>query len=452
MERCDIYEFNIQEDSMYWTAMSQEEIGKRITQALNKNQNYSDFNARVMGYPGSFLDTRIFPALTTEDEHSPIIPYLQVLRENPNHIGCHTTSKSEGAFKGTQEIEVELLTLCAEQILAADPNSWDGYVASGGTEANIQAMWVFRNAWVRKGLDNTRKLNKKEKRKKIRGLIDQLHVITSIDTHYSIDKGANILNLSYSRIPVSDELDRQMNLVKLQGEIEELKSEGVKKFLVVLNMGSTHYGSVDDINQISRHLDSMGVDYEIHIDAAFGGFIYPFTNEDNRLNFKHSKVSSITLDAHKMLQAPYGTGIFLSRKGFIENVDTEAASYVPGHDQTVCGSRSGANAVSVWMILRAYGSEDGKKFCKNLVKRTDFLCNGLKELNVEYSRNKYMNLVAIRAKDIPVYVANKYHLVPDDTESNKPKWYKCVVMDHVGEEMIQEFLGEIRNNKKHVNV
>lgn len=56
-----------------------------------------------------------------------------------------------------------------------------------------------------------------------------------------------------------------------------------------------------------------------------------------------------------MLQAPYGTGIFICRKGLIENVLTKEAQYVEGMDLTLCGSRSGANAIAVWMILFSYG-------------------------------------------------------------------------------------------------
>jgi tyrosine decarboxylase/aspartate 1-decarboxylase len=45
-----------------------------------------------------------------------------------------------------------------------------------------------------------------------------------------------------------------------------------------------------------------------------------------RYNFSNPKISSITIDAHKMLQAPYGTGIFICRKGLIENVLTKEAN------------------------------------------------------------------------------------------------------------------------------
>ena len=233
-------------------------------------------------------------------------------------------------------------------------------------------MWIFRNSWINDQIGD-QEVTGEDYRKYMLLHINEIHVVCSEDTHYSIYKGANILNIHMERIPVN-ELTRQMNLCYLAQYVEQARKAGVKRFLIVLNMGSTHFGSVDDIETISDVLENKGVDYDFHVDAAFGGFIYPFTNPNNKLNFKNQKIVSFTMDAHKMLQAPYGTGIFLTRKNSIKNVQTKAASYIPGHDYTVCGSRSGANAISIWMILMAYGSRGGAKFCNRLCKRTDFLC------------------------------------------------------------------------------
>lgn len=42
-----------------------------------------------------------------------------MLIANPNHIGCHTLDgEKEALFKGSQEIEKDLIRICAEEILA----------------------------------------------------------------------------------------------------------------------------------------------------------------------------------------------------------------------------------------------------------------------------------------------------------------------------------------------
>jgi glutamate/tyrosine decarboxylase-like PLP-dependent enzyme len=143
-----------------------------------------------------------------------------------------------------------------------------------------------------------------------------------------------------------------------------------------------------------------------------------------------------------MLQAPYGTGLFLARKGLMEAVRTEEAEYVPGKDCTLCGSRSGANAIAVWMILQTYGSAGGEAFIGELLRRTDHLCAGLRALEVPFYRHPSMNVVALRAGEVPPEVAHEYHLVPD-THDSEPAWWKIVVMDHVRVPVIEEFLGAL---------
>ena len=116
-------------------------------------------------------------------------------------------------------------------------------------------------------------------------------------------------------------------------------------------MMTTMFGSVDNVDTYVGTLKNLSCKFKIHVDGAYGGFYYPFTENQSPLTFKNLDISSFTLDAHKMAQAPYGTGIFLIRKGYIVNVNTRQASYVEGEDYTLIGSRSGANAIAVWMIL-----------------------------------------------------------------------------------------------------
>src|SRR5690606_38541650 len=157
-------------------------------------------------------------------------------------------------------------------------------------------------------------------------------------------------------------------------------------------MGTTMFGSVDDPNQIMPAVKARFADYFVHVDAAFGGFIYPFTHPQTALNFSNPDISSVTIDGHKMLQAPYGTGIFLCRKGLIEYTQTQEASYVQGTDFTLCGSRSGANAVAVWMILMTHGAAGWTYMMQKLIDRTDSICDALNEMGIEYYRNPYMNI------------------------------------------------------------
>ena len=376
-----------------------------------------------MAYPTPKLDGNEF------NEDAPFLkdaPTLKTYVANPNHIGCHTLGTSEKAFKGTQQIERAVLNVIAVDIFKAQPNSFDGYISPGGTEANVQAIWMYRNFFMyQKGA----KLN-------------EIAILASEDTHYSIPKAANLLMLDWIKIPVSFE-KREIDTVVLEQKIMEAKQNGIKYFIAVSNMGTTMFGSVDNPEEYTTALEKQQVEYKLHIDGAYGGFVYPFSNEKSTINFSNPKISSITIDAHKMLQAPYGTGIFICRKDLIENVLTKEAEYVEGMDLTLCGSRSGSNAVAVWMILFTYGPFGWFEKVSILQMRTQFLCNELDKLNISYFREPFMNIVTIHAEKIPEKIASAFDLVPQQHNSNN-KWYKIVFMDHVEVEHLTTFIAQLK--------
>lgn len=406
---------------MYWKKLSQKDRQLRIEKALDENVNFSLDS--TLGYPASKLDSKVY---NEEVSFLADAPTLKTYVANPNHIGCHTLGTSEQAFKGTQEIECEALDVLAVDFFKAQPKSYDGYIAPGGTEANIQAIWMYRNYFIYQMGAN----------------LFEIAILASEDTHYSIPKASNLLMIDWLKVPV-DFRSREIDSFQLENIILKSKKRGKKYFIVISNMGTTMFGSVDNPNEYVHLLEKHQLIYKIHIDAAYGGFIYPFSNEQSELNFANPKISSITIDAHKMLQAPYGTGIFLCRKGLIENVLTKEAEYVEGMDLTLCGSRSGSNAVAVWMILFTYGPHGWREKIHVLQRRTQWLCEQLDQLKVGYFREPFMNIVSLEAKYIEKSLVKKYDLVPQKHQGDN-YWYKIVIMDHVEVDHLSTFINDLK--------
>lgn len=405
----------------FWKKLKHDQLKNRIQQALKENVNFS--KDASLGYPASKLDGKVFY------DDAPFLkdaPTLQTYVANPNNIGCHTFGTSEKAFIGTQDIEREVLNVIAVDIFNAKENEFDGYIAPGGTEANIQALWIFRNYFMHQ----------------FDAKLDEIAILASEDTHYSIPKGSNLLQIDWLKVPVEFE-SREIVKEKLEQIIADAQKSGKKYFMAVANMGTTMFGSVDNPDVYTNALEKNNANYKLHIDGAYGGFVYPFSNKTSVINFNNPKISSITIDAHKMLQAPYGTGIFICRKGLIENVLTKEAEYVEGMDLTLCGSRSGANAVAVWMILFTYGPYGWYEKISILQMRTHFLCSELDKLGIHYFREPYMNIVTIHSENIPEIIANKYDLVPQQHNEHN-KWYKIVLMDHVEIEHLTTFIDELK--------
>jgi glutamate/tyrosine decarboxylase-like PLP-dependent enzyme len=169
--------------------------------------------------------------------------------------------------------------------------------------------------------------------------------------------------------------------------------------------------------------------------------VYPFTGESTDLDFSNPEVNSITLDAHKMVQAPYGTGVFLIRKGWMKYVRSSEASYVKGLDATLIGSRSGANSVAIWMILKTYGPIGWQDKIRRLCKRADRIAAALQERGIAFFQEKGSNIITIRSGQLSQDIIHRFHLVPDDHEH--PKWHKIVVMEHVDDAMADLFIASL---------
>ncbi len=403
----------------YWKKLAHRDQESRITEALKANIDYQ--HTISLGIPASKLDPQVFY------EHAAFLkeaPLLRAYVQNPNHIGCHTMGESETFFKGTQALEREVIELLSVDVLKAEVGHCDGYIAAGGTEANIEAVWIYRNYFM----------------EEYSASLSEIALLSSADTHYSVYKASNLLQLKSYSVPVIDD-SRMLNELELDATIKIAIENGAKYFIVIANMGTTMFGSVDDPNLYVTYLNQNNVAFKIHIDGAFGGFIYPISFPDNPVNFQNPDISSVTLDAHKMLQAPYGTGVFLVRKGMMKYVCTPEARYVNGMDITLSGSRSGTNAIAVWMILFTYGPYGWFEKINKLLYRTSWLCKQLDKMQITYYRNPEMNIVTIRAKHVPAAVAQKYMMVPD-THVGEPNWYKIVLMDHVEIEHLEAALAE----------
>lgn len=394
----------------YWKKLSLSEINSRVSEAIDGNINF--YSDPVLGLPVSHLDDPVFFRNTPKDAFLKNVPILNAYINNPNHIGCHTLGSSEPFFEGTQALEKEVVGICAEDILGGKADETDGYFCGGGTEGNIQALWILRNYYINL----------------FAAEYGQICILCSEDSHYSINKAANLLNITLYKVKV-DEDTRGMTTDVLNKKIGEAKKAGAKYFIVVANMMSTMFGSVDDIDILTDCLVENGVVFKIHVDGAYGGFFYPFSNIHNLLGFSNQHVATAVMDAHKLLRAPYGTGIFLSRKGLLQNTATKEAGYVVGGDFTLAGSRSGANAVAVWMILMTYGPQGWKKNIEGLLQKSERFRQSLSGCTISYFNHEHSNKFAFRAKHITPEIAKAFRLIPNSQEN--PNWYKCVIMNHV---------------------
>jgi glutamate decarboxylase len=82
--------------------------------------------------------------------------------------------------------------------------------------------------------------------------------------------------------------------------------------MVVPTLGVTYTGSYELVEPLARALDDLqertGLDIDIHVDGASGGFLAPFCAPDLVWDFRLPRVKSISTSGHKFGLAPLGVG------------------------------------------------------------------------------------------------------------------------------------------------
>jgi glutamate decarboxylase len=91
-------------------------------------------------------------------------------------------------------------------------------------------------------------------------------------------------------------------------------------------LGTTFTGHADDIRGINDLLVSLkhdrGLDVPLHVDAASGGFVWPFLYPDSAWDFRLEQVRSINVSGHKFGLVYPGIGwlVFRSREDLPEDL------------------------------------------------------------------------------------------------------------------------------------
>lgn len=220
-----------------------------------------------------------------------------------------------------------------------------GAFCSGGTIANITALWVARNKALKaqgsfKGVEKEG-LFKAMKHYGYEGLA----VLVSERGHYSLKKAADVLGIGQEGLVSVRTADNNRICPKdLQDKIAQLKQQNIKPFAVIGVAGTTETGNIDPLREIAKICQDEGCHF--HIDAAWGGATLMSNNHRHLLD-GIEMADSVTIDAHKQLYIPMGAGMVLFK-------DPDAMKSIEHHAQyilrkgskdlgshTLEGSRSG---------------------------------------------------------------------------------------------------------------
>ncbi|MBF8149398.1 aminotransferase class V-fold PLP-dependent enzyme [Winogradskyella sp. F6397] len=172
------------------------------------------------------------------------------------------------------------------------PTTAFGNLTSGGSIANLMALVTAREAYNLKARD-----------------FEKSVIYLTKQAHHSILKAIRISGLSEAQlryIPLDNNL--KLSAEHLETAIIEDKEKGLIPFYINASFGTTNTGTIDPLEAIAEIAKKHKLWF--HVDGAYGGFFKLVKKLDSK--FKGiTEADSITLDPHKTLFLPYGTGAVL---------------------------------------------------------------------------------------------------------------------------------------------
>ncbi|MGF1748055.1 MULTISPECIES: pyridoxal-dependent aspartate 1-decarboxylase PanP [Vibrio] len=220
-----------------------------------------------------------------------------------------------------------------------------GAFCSGGTIANITALWVARNNALRadgefKGVEQEG-LFKAMKHFGYEGLA----ILVSERGHYSLKKAADILGIGQEGlVAVKTDSNNRICPKDLQLKFKQLNQQRIKPFAVIGVAGTTETGHVDPLRDIAQICALEQCHF--HVDAAWGGATL-MSDKYRHLLDGIELADSVTIDAHKQLYIPMGAGMVLFKKPDAMKSIEHHAQYILRKgskdlgSHTLEGSRSG---------------------------------------------------------------------------------------------------------------
>lgn len=355
----------------------------------------------------TFKSGRIVGSMCTEPHPFARKVYALYLEKNLGDSGlCPNVAK----------LEKETVQMIGSMLSNSEAS---GHIVTGGTEANILALWAAR------------RLSKKK-----RG-----EVIVPVSAHCSFDKAADMLGLKIVKVGLNNKFQVDIKAVN--------KALGPKTIAIVGVAGTTGLGVVDPIEELSKIALENKV--YLHVDAAFGGFVLPFLKELYNVpnfDFALQGVCSITVDPHKMGLAPIPAGGILFRNENIRKVVTWKISYLAGGENeqsTLVGTRSGASVIAVWALLKHLGLEGYKRIVERCMRLTWKLVEEIRRVDgFDIVTEPTMNIVGLKSEVFDIRkVAQKLRL-KGWAVSLFPSHIRIVVMPHIREKHVESFAKDLK--------
>jgi aromatic-L-amino-acid decarboxylase len=290
------------------------------------------------------------------------------------------------AAPGLVQLETNVIRWFAD-LIGLPPGS-GGLLTTGGSLANLAAVVAARHDRLGERFDD--------------GVIYVSELV-----HHSVFKSARVAGFRADQvraIPVDGAF--RLDVAALAAAIAEDRAAGRRPALVVASAGTTATGAVDPLPALADLCAAEGL--WLHVDGAYGGF-FQLTERGRTVLTGIERADSVTLDPHKGLFLPYGTGCILVRDlGKLRAAHQIAASYLPASEQDPdCWDFADLGpelsrdnrGLRVWIPLKMHGASGFRAQLDEKLDLAERACARLRELpEIEIVAPPELSLFAFRVR------------------------------------------------------
>lgn len=271
-------------------------------------------------------------------------------------------------YPRTQEIHQRVVTMVGRLFHIPGTGNAVGTATIGSSEAIMLAMIAHKRSWR-----NRRKADGKS--------IDRPNMIIGADVHTCWEKFARYFEVE-PRIAPMEKGNFTLSADDVKQRVDE-NTIGVCGLL-----GTTFTGDNDDLSDINDMLaaieEEKGWKIPLHIDAASGGFIYPFSEPDFAWDFRLSHVRSINVSNHKfgLVYPGMGTVIFRDKSDLPEELVFHI-NYLGGDmtNYSLNFSRPSDTVVLQYFNFIRLGRAGYEQIVKNVLANAQALANELRDID-----------------------------------------------------------------------
>lgn len=211
------------------------------------------------------------------------------------------------AAPGLVQLETNAVRWLAE--IVGLPAGSGGILTTGGSLATFSAVVAARAERLGERFDD--------------GVI-----YTSDQAHHSVLRAARLAGFRRDQVrEVATDPQFRVRVADVAAAIAADRAAGRRPCLVVGHAGTTNTGAVDDLGALADLAAREGL--WLHVDAAYGGF-FALTDRGRAALAGIERADSVTLDPHKGMFLPYGTGCLLVRDpGALRRAHSARADYLP---------------------------------------------------------------------------------------------------------------------------